>query len=205
MKNLFLCIFLCALSNFSFSQEVTNKTDAKGLKQGKWAVRYSGGGLKYEGTFDHNKPVGEWKRYHENGKIKAYMHYRTGSERVSASLFDETGVLYARGVFEGTLRDSVWNFYSGEKIVQTENYHLGRKEGISIEYFTGGVKKSEITYREGKKNGPAVVYDESGLKTMEGSYKDDLSDGEWTLFERDGSVKTRIKYDKGEILDGKVN
>jgi antitoxin component YwqK of YwqJK toxin-antitoxin module len=207
------------------SQEMINQKDAKGLKQGKWVSRNPGGKLKYEGAFDRDKPIGEWKRYHENGKMKALMSYRPNSERVFASLYDEEGKLYAKGVFEGTLRDSTWNFFSGELLVQTENYRSGRKEGRAtgfdqngkivwekewkndvadgkaVEYYPTGIKRSELSYAGGVKNGPARFYDENGGLSTDGSYTDDLSDGVWKIFEKDGKLKYQIKYKKGEIID----
>jgi antitoxin component YwqK of YwqJK toxin-antitoxin module len=226
MRKIFLLLVLFLSSILCFSQVSINKTDAKGLKQGKWVSKYPGGSLKYEGNFDNDKPVGNWKRYHESGKVKALMTYRPNSERVFASLFDEEGNLYAKGVFDGTLRDSTWNFYSGEQLVLTENYALGKKtgkaqgfdeqrkvmwekefknnfpDGISIEYYPSGIKRNQISYTEGKKNGLAIFYDENGSKMTEGSYNDDLSDGSWKIFDKTGKLKYEVKYDKGEILNG---
>ena len=226
MKIPLLMAACCLLTVSLFSQEAVNKTAGNGMKEGKWVSRYPDGTLKYEGTFLHNKPIGDWKRYHENGKVKALMNYRPGSEKVFASLFDDEGKLYAKGVFEGTLRDSIWNFYSGEQLVQTENYHHGKKEGKAsgynekgtmiwekvwkndlldgwmTEYYADGVKRSEITYLEGKRSGPAIFYRENGLKSMEGSFTDDLSDGTWKVFDLDGKLTYQIKYKRGEILDG---
>ena len=225
MKSIFFLVLICSLSSLSFSQQSVNQTDSKGLKQGKWVAKYSSGTLKYEGSFVNNKPVGDWRRYHENGKTKALMNYRLNSARVFASLFDEEGKLYAKGVFEGTLRDSTWNFYSGNLIVQSENFHLGKKEGKAetfdqngkllsekvwkndsicgqaVEYFPDGTKRNEVSYKGGKKNGPALFYDENGVKSMEGSYCDDLSDGDWKVFDKNGKLKYQIKYARGEILN----
>ena len=225
MKSLMLLFLLCIASFLSMSQEAVNKTDDKGMKQGKWVTRYPGGTLRYEGTFERNKPVGEWKRYHENGKIKALMSYRPNSTRVFVSLFDEEGKCYAKGVFEGTLRDSTWNFYSGDILLQTEIYRMGKKEGkatgyypggkmmwgkewkndladgIAVEYDPTGIKRSEIFFVEGKRSGRANFYDENGVLSMEGSYLDDLSDGTWKMFDKGGKLKYQIIYEKGEILN----
>ena len=225
MKSLLLLLAFCTLSFLSRSQETVNKTDAKGQKQGKWVSKYPGGSVKYEGFFNQNKPIGEWKRYHENGKIKALMTYRPNSERVFASLFDEEGKLYAKGVFEGTLRDSTWSFYSGELLVSVENYHIGKKEGKAIgfdqngkkiwerelkndledgnevQFDPTGIRRKEIFYKEGKKSGPALFYDENGVKSMEGSYLDDLSDGTWKFFGKDGKLLYQIEYNKGEVVN----
>ena len=44
-----------------------NQTDAKGLKQGFWKAKFDNGRIKYEGYFKDNHPVGELKRYYEEG------------------------------------------------------------------------------------------------------------------------------------------
>ncbi len=223
MRKTVLLFVLCAITFLAFSQEAANKTDTKGMKQGRWVSRYPGGTLKYEGSFINDKPIGEWKRYHENGKTKAFMSYRSKSDRAFASLFDVEGRLYAKGVFEGTLRDSTWNFYSGEKVVLTENYLLGKKEGKSTgfdqygkvlserewkngeldgkstEYYPTGLKRKEITYVAGIKNGSALFYDQDGIISMEGNYTNDLSDGDWKVFGKDGKLKYQMKYVKGDI------
>jgi antitoxin component YwqK of YwqJK toxin-antitoxin module len=225
MRSIILLLALCSFSLTSFSQESVNKSDARGMRQGKWVARYPGGSLRYEGYFIDDKPTGEWKRFHENGKLKAQMSYRLLSGRAFSSLFDDEGKLYARGVFDGTNRDSTWNFYSGDIIVQTENYHLGKKEGNSmgfsqhgtvlwarefrddllhgksIEYYSTGTKKSEITYLLGKKSGPAFFFDENGVLYMEGLYTDDLSEGEWNIYSKEGSINYQIKYSKGNLLN----
>ena len=216
---------ICLCSLYSISQERINQTDSQGMKQGKWVSRYPSGKPKYEGAFDRNKPVGEWKRYHENGKIKALMSYRSNSERVSASLFDEEGVLYARGVFEGTLRDSTWQFFKGDHLSRTENYHAGKRDGKSIDYdqdakviseknwkndlldgmasefYPDGKKRNEVGYTEGRKNGSASFYDENGSLSMQGRYQDDLSDGDWKMFDKEGKVFLTIRYNKGDIIN----
>jgi antitoxin component YwqK of YwqJK toxin-antitoxin module len=225
MKNLGLLILFCLVHTLSISQETLNQTDSKGMKQGNWVGKYPSGALKYEGKFDNNKPVGEWKRYHENGKVKALMSYRLLSERVFAVLFDDEGILYAKGVFDGTLRDSTWNFFKGDLVVRTENYRMGKKEGkatmfdkegkvisvkewkndlpdgMAIDYYPNGKIRSEVSFVQGKRNGKALFYDENGFKSMEGSYLDDLSDGDWNQFGKDGKLLYRFKYVKGEIVN----
>lgn len=55
------------------SDTLWNQTDNKGKKQGNWRANYENGKLKYSGYFKDNKPVGEMKRFHENGALKALM------------------------------------------------------------------------------------------------------------------------------------
>ena len=74
-------------------------------------------------------------------------------------------------------------------------------DGKSTEFYPNGQKRSEITFSGGAKNGLALFYDQDGAKTVEGNYKEDLSEGEWKFFEKEGKVKYKIQYDKGNILN----
>lgn len=225
MKKIFLSVMSGFLLVSAFSQNAVNRIDSNGMKQGKWVSTFPGGNKRYEGAFVNGQPVGEWTRYHENGKVKALMNYRPNSGRAFAQLFDEEGKLYAKGVFDGTKRDSTWNFYNGDKIVQTENYRLGKREGAaigfdhngivlwareykddwqdgkSLEYYSDGTKKSEITYSQGRMSGPARFYDEKGILFMDGLYQDDLSEGDWFVYSPDGKIRYKVTYAKGELLN----
>ena len=53
-----------------------NVTDEDGLKQGKWTKVYPNGTMAYEVYFENDKPVGEYKRYHENGKLSSVLTYK---------------------------------------------------------------------------------------------------------------------------------
>ena len=52
----------------------TNFTDSLGRKQGYWK-KYSKDTLKYEGQFKDDIPVGEFKYYFFDGKVKAHTTY----------------------------------------------------------------------------------------------------------------------------------
>ena len=66
-----ILILLLLLPLITLSQ--INQTDSTGKRQGLWKKQFPGGNLIYEGNFKDGKPVGEWKRYHENGQVKALI------------------------------------------------------------------------------------------------------------------------------------
>ncbi|MCE1198268.1 MAG: toxin-antitoxin system YwqK family antitoxin [Marinilabiliales bacterium] len=224
MKSWILLLSWVLTANVLSAQVRDNMTDGSGRKQGHWTAKYPGGSPRYEGNFTDDQPTGIWKRYHENGKVKAVMTYGKDG-RCFAELFDEDGQLYAKGVFEGTVRDSTWNFYSGDKVVQKQEYSHGKKEGKGLgfsdqgaviwekqwkndqldgkssEYYPDGKTRNEIWFAAGKREGKAQFFDESGQLTTKGSYKDDLSDGEWTIFDKSGKVAYQLSYRNGNLLN----
>lgn len=69
-----LLLGISAGSNCQIPNNI-NQMDAKGEKQGYWIKKYPDGQILYEGSFRNNKPVGEFKRYYEDGSLKSVLMY----------------------------------------------------------------------------------------------------------------------------------
>ena len=223
-----IILFALFTSSILFAQVAINQTDAGGFKQGKWIVKYPSGAIRYQGSFSDNKPVGEWRRFHENGNLKAIMIHSINSDRVAAELFDEEGIRYAKGIYVGTHKDSTWNYFNNRKLVGQESYLNGKKnghsvtffengttatdsnwtdgflDGVSASFFPSGNKKNEINYFQGKRNGLIVSYYESGQREIQGQYLNDQPDGAWKFNGEGGELKYTLNYKSGVLLNPEV-
>lgn len=223
-------LFLIIICSFIYlsAQDLLNQFDANGHKQGKWVGKYPNGKIRYEGSFTNDKPSGEWKRFHENGKIKAHLVHLFNTDKVTAELYDGDGVLYAKGNFKGTEKDSTWTYFNNLRLVGTETFSDGRKngrsvslfengtpvseshwikgvlDGVSRSFYPSGKKKSEIMYRQGKRQGLSLVYYEPGQLEISGQYSNDLSEGAWKFMDRSGIVMYELKYKSGVLLNPEV-
>jgi antitoxin component YwqK of YwqJK toxin-antitoxin module len=221
-------IFIISASVGLNGQATISRTDPNGLKQGRWIGKYSNGAIRYDGSFINDKPVGEWKRFHENGRIKARLSHLPNSDKVSAELFDINGIRYAKGNYTGTLKDSTWNYYNNQRLVGQENFSGGVKNGRSLSFFESGLpavesywmkgslngvirrfyptgqKKVETMYRMGKRDGPNLIYYESGKVEISGQYLNDLSDGIWKFTDDKGVVRYELKYKAGVLLNPEI-
>ena len=227
-KQLLLLLWVMFPFGLLVGQGVINQTDVNGHKQGHWIGKYPNGTIRYEGSFANDKPVGEWKRFHENGKIKALLHQFPNTDKASAELFDNNGVRYAKGNYKGTAKDSTWNYYNNLRLVGQENYSGGIKNGRSLTFFENGIpatesnwtnglldgvcrsfyssgeKKTETIFQQGKREGLNLVYYESGKPQITGQYDNDQSDGTWKFMDESGKVKYQLKYKKGILLNPEV-
>jgi len=207
----------------SFCQEKQNFTDATGLKQGFWIKRQPGGNPVYEGFFLDNKPVGQWKRYHDAGGLKALIHYISGSDSAMAILYDVSGKIIARGIYLNEKRTGVWILLSGDRKVAEESYLDGQKNGLSRSYYQSGelfgetewkngqqhgksrffFKEGkpylEMMYASGKRNGYCISYFQNGAMEMESVYKDDLKEGDWKYYDNEGNLLYILRYSRGVI------
>ncbi len=78
----------------------------------------------------------------------------------------------------------------------------GLKEGLWRFYYEFGAPQKMEEYHLGKRNGVAVNYDRSGFIQNDETYKNDELDGISLRYINGGKVKSQIEYKKGK-LDGR--
>lgn len=218
---LLLCFFLPLLT---IGQEPLNITDPDGLRQGLWRRNYPNGRIMYEGRFINDKPVGEWKRYHDNGFLRAILTYGS-ADTVNATLFDETGKKVAVGNYNGEKKVGLWTYFSDNKVISEDFFVDGLKsgtgrifypEGTILEesewkdgsrsgryraLFPSGNPFLECMYADGRRHGYCITYYPSGEVEVEASYSMDLPDGEWKYYTENGDLKFILIYQHGLLMN----
>ena len=219
-----IIILLVLLPFISFSQ--VNQTDSNGLRQGLWKKQQPNGNPLYEGYFKDDKPVGEWKRYHEGGQVKAIISYR--SDSAFTQLFDEWGKKVAEGVYVSEKKEGTWKYFSENRLISDEQYLNGLKNGISHTYYETGEVLEEADWKNGKqdgnhrvffkdgnpfmeykmqndmRNGLCLTYYQNNKTELEAYYKNNLRDGNWNFYKENGELWYTLKYEVGEILNPQV-
>lgn len=192
-----------------------NRVDENGVKQGVWKKVYPNGKPAYEVFFRNGKPVGEYKRYHRNGKLKALLNYDENGEHATAQLFDDSGNLIAEGFYFGQKKDSVWHFYSVDKnlaraegelknlrvkpgkiryIVAEEKYDKGQETGVWKSFYPSGVVAQTIEWADGKENGDFKQFHPNGKPKMEAKMKDGKRHGLVFFYYPNGSINVHGYY-----------
>jgi antitoxin component YwqK of YwqJK toxin-antitoxin module len=227
MRGLIVCLLLL-ISVSIYAQDALNQVDTQGRKQGNWSKKDSEGKLIYQATFKDDKPVGEMKRFHPNGKIKAIMIFEDGSEISDAQLFDEKGKLIAKGKYSGQKKTGEWSYLKENKLVSTENYQDGKKNGLSKRfyqtgelleesnwlndrlhgiyrtYFQTGKPYMECNYSEGRRNGVFIVWFPNEIQELDGFYTNNVQDKDWSYYDENGKLLYTLKYADGELLNPEV-
>ena len=204
-----------------------NRTDSNGQKQGKWVKEYSNGAIRYEGAFKDDRPIGEFKYYYPNGKIKAITRYGTDGRTAYAKTFQLNGRLLAEGKYIDRKRDSTWRFYSdtdstlisevnyklgvldGKKIIffpqngkpsKIIEYKNGKKNGQLREFYTDGKPSRLETYRNDTLNGPFKIWFPEGQLQIEGSYKNGYQEGIWKTYDKNGKLLKQETFSNGFLI-----
>lgn len=221
-----LIIIFLLVPVFAFSQ--INQTDSNGLRQGFWQKKQDNGKLIYEGSFKDGKPVGEWKRYHPGGQVKALLNYQQDSDSAFTQLFDKRRNKVAEGNYIDQRKEGSWIYYSQRQKIAEEYFLKGIKNGISKRYYNTGELletaewlngnkhgKYQTFYKNGKpylqckmsnneRHGLCLVHTQSGKLEMEANYENNLRDGAWKFYNQNGEFHYQLNYDKGELLNPNV-
>lgn len=222
-----ICLLIFLIIPFSVYAQI-NQTDGNGLRQGRWEKRQPNGRLLYEGSFKDGKPVGEWKRYHPGGQVKAVIQYQPGSDSAFARLFDEWGAKVAEGIYLNEKKEGLWTYFAENRKVSEENYLQGIKHGISRKFYKTGEVLEEAEWNNGKQEGNYTVFFKNGQPFMqckmsnnqrnglflsyftngkvelEAHYKNGLRHGEWKYYRETGEPWYTLNYDNGKLLNPEV-
>jgi len=202
---------------------VFNLIDKNGKKQGYWEKTDTAGHLVYRGYFKNGKPVGEFKRYYDNGTLKSLMFYHPDNDTVDVTFYYQNGKKAAEGRYYLKQKTGTWKYYSfyEDFLSYVENYKNGIKDGLSIkfyangdtaeilefskgqkegkweQFFQEGTLKLQAWYKHNKLDGSFILFYPSGKKQVSGFYKQNNRDGEWKMFNKEGKVKQIIFYKNG--------
>lgn len=180
---------------------------------------YENGQLRKKGLYSkyysellkQNQSVrtGEWKSYHENGKLWIVSNYNDKGQFIGEhKVYHSNGQIAEEGIYElydsghVTGKAGMWKYYhENGQVKSIENYSKpGRKEGEVEEFYENGKIKSVAKYEDGKRISFREYY-ESGQLSLTVLPEDE---GKWKYFYRNGKLKEvgafveLTKYKQGE-------
>ncbi|MFC5044583.1 toxin-antitoxin system YwqK family antitoxin [Aquimarina hainanensis] len=216
MKYNFIFFVFIMIPLVSLAQKY-NAYDQEGKRHGKWLKKYENSDqIRYEGTFEHGREVGEFKFYKptSGNKPTAIKVFSKENDTVKVSYFTSTGNVISKGGMIGKKRVGVWKYYhkNSTKIMMTEVYKNGKLNGKQLTYFLNGQLTEKTNYVEGKIEGIRIVYAEDGTKLKEYTYEKDQLHGSTKYYDAEGkiSIEGNYKRDKKDGIwnyykDGKLS
>lgn len=214
------------------AQNDLNKTDQKGMRQGRWIKKYPNQMIMYDGFFKDDHPVGEFKRYYDDNTMRSLLIYSIDGNEAEATIYHPNGFISSKGKYINHMKEGKWQFFSPDSqgyliceeyysgnirnglslkfypdssIAEKVNYIKGIKNGEWIQYYANGHMWIRSNYLNGKLDGKFESWFENGTKSFSGQYKNDSRDGTWIIYNQDGSVKYKIEYRNGYTDDRRVD
>lgn len=151
--------------------------------------------LETEGSYDHGKKTGEWRRY-DDSRVRAIEHWDADVAHGDFVYLDEHGNELARctmdhGSGDWIERDTRGVVSEGKLVGGVKQGKWGERDPFGSTWETG-------TYADGKRTGPWVQFDSfAGAKTAGGDYVAGLRHGDW-IFLENGVVRATGSFAKGK-------
>ncbi|NDB33755.1 MAG: hypothetical protein EB023_00040 [Flavobacteriia bacterium] len=195
--------FIICISISAYAQNVT---DASGRKQGYWIKYYSDGKTpQYEGNFKNDQPVGEFRYYFPNGKVKSIVQHETKTIAYAWFYFENEQIM-SEGQYVNKRKDSLWKSYNIQgNLVSTEFYKDNKLNGPKEIYYiqdqleSGKLIIAQVeTYKDSLLHGPFRAYFSSGKLKEKGFFEKGLKSGVWEIYHLSGALSTQIKYRAGK-------
>ncbi len=212
---------------FSGVSQEMNKTDANGLKQGKWQKLHQNGRIRYQGQFKDGEPYGLFQYFYDNGKLQATNNH-LGDGTVANHVYHKNGKIKAKGLYREMRKDSLWQyfdeqellvleenyvldtlhgaqktFYDNKQIGEETHYRMGVKDGVWNKYFEDGKPWVVANYEDGNLHGKFKMYQDRGKPKIQGTYHLGVRTGVWLNFNTNGSVYTQDVYKAGVLKTSK--
>ena len=181
------------------ADSLVNYVDINGMKQGHWRKVYPNGNPAYEGYFYNNRPIGIFKRYHENGQLSSILHCEKDRFKCKAELFYADQKLASRGNYYEQKKDSIWNYFSEEGVLlSTESFVKGIKHGKFITYYPDGQTAEELNFTNGVKDGLWRRYYANGTIQLETKYTKGILNGPFFTYYKSGRLKLKGNYNNNQ-------
>ncbi|MBM3420683.1 MAG: hypothetical protein FJY11_06060 [Bacteroidetes bacterium] len=230
MKRFLPLIILLSASLTVLAQvpDTINITDSRGKKQGYWIKRDDDGKVLYEGRFIDDNPVGEFRRYYPDGRLRSLMVHSGGSPEVFVKFFHPNGFIAAEGLYINQKKEGNWKFFSknsSEYLICEELYRNDLRNGPSVKYYKDGIIAEKLNYTDdirtgewtqyyvtgklcikaayvkGLLEGPFEVFYPNGQHEFKGQYTNNVRNGLWLVYKEDGKPEFEMNYKMGRLDD----
>lgn len=200
-----------------------NRLDRNGNRHGHWRRYYVNGNRAWQAQFHHGAPCGLTRRYDQSGILRVSMQYDPDGHTVRVRYYDAKGLPIAHGNFFDKQRDSIWTYYSEDRLVRRESWNKGQRDGEFTLYSDQGHPAKRQNWKNGQQHGLQEEFYGNGKLRIRWNMQHDVrcgqiftlfpnglprlvgyydSDGErdssWTLYDSYGKPEKTILYRHGE-------
>ena len=190
--------------------DTLDRTDSKGLKQGKWINHYEEvrgePGYEEEGEYKNNRKEGGWRLYNLQGDLVGLEFYRWGNKDGVCQYFNGSGELIREEGWKAMNPEHQYDTFQIEDVDHLDQYKtvIVKNQGIAIKNgtwkfytpSTGMIYRTE-TYTLGKLETPHPVGRDSTSKVA----KSQLKPKEVQDFEKKNAGKKKIKVRDGSTTN----
>jgi antitoxin component YwqK of YwqJK toxin-antitoxin module len=121
----------------------------------------------------------------------------------SVNKTDASGIRQGKWIITNKLMRPPLPNYGDDEKVEEGRYQDGKKIGVWVAWYPGGVMKNRITFENGRPFGKAIMYHENGKVAEEGLWRNNRWVGDYKLYYENGEVQHEFKFNPSGKREGK--
>lgn len=138
------------------------------------------------------------KRYSEDGKLQAELHYRNGQLDGVNTWYYPSGIKQLEAGYKlNKLHGKSTRWHENGRLQSESWYTDNRLDSVMKTYSVDGRLVGIENYENDTLNGPFEKWYENGNMLLQGQYAKGMMDGAWLFFYADGTIAARANFDKG--------
>lgn len=199
MKHFLFSLFLACVT-FMSAQDI-NQFDTNGKRHGVWEKTFENSKIpRYQGQFNHGKPVGVFKFYEAIGDkpvLIAKREFNKSNNLALVTFYTSKGAVISKGKMDNKTYVGEWLYYhkDSKQVMSQEFYNdKGELNGKKKVYYLSGKIAEESNYVNDKLEGKSVSYSEKGKVLRQESYKNDEFHGLFKNYDNAGNLISEGHY-----------
>jgi antitoxin component YwqK of YwqJK toxin-antitoxin module len=200
-QNIFLLLIFTISLTLVNAQNLVNRFDKDGKRQGFWTKNYYQTDQKrYEGVFKHGKEIDTFKYYTLNKGLSVLSAIKVFNEKDSISdvvFYASNKKVISKGQMNGKRFIGKWLFFhkNSNQVMTIENYNSeGELEGEKTVFFKNGNLAEESFYANGKLEGLYKWFAEDGVLLKQSMYKNGQLNGLTINYDGEGKTLSEGPY-----------
>ena len=196
-----LLILFSFLFTMLLSAQEFNQMDKNGKRHGKWQKTFDDSEiLRYEGQFNHGKPIGEFKFYEAiNNKpvLVAKRVFNETDDLAQVTFYTAKGNVIGEGKMCDKTYVGEWKYYhkDSKQLMSQEFYNNdGKLDGKKTVYYLSGSIAETTNYVNGSLQGESIAYSEKGKILRVETYKDNMFHGLYKTYDLKGNLLSEGNY-----------
>ncbi|GGK57575.1 toxin-antitoxin system YwqK family antitoxin [Nocardia camponoti] len=174
----------------------------EGAPSGVWQGWYSGGALRFSGSYFDGRRVDEWEEWFPDGRPSLLEKYTVEGELLDRTRWDATGAVVER-VNDRTAKDIDPDAPDLAELDFDERARKYLRDGVG---FAGeAISRASdvddespivrvVTYVDGHANGPTRTWYSDGVLRSSGTYANGHPVGTWPHWHPDGTKHYTVEY-----------
>lgn len=169
------------------------------VRHGEYRIWHNNGKVKIQCFYIDGEIDGQYREWYENGVIKESSTYRGGNRVGKTTIYSKEAKIIEEITYQEDYKQGLYVKYSNfSKPIMKGSFNKDQRHGIWELYDQHGKLKEKLEFQNDIKHGKSEKYNPNGGLLSTGFYDKGIEVGHWSYYDKSGK-----KTSEGNLINGK--